>query len=964
MEGEVEGEGTPGIIPAMDMWSNMRTYPFKTMPAEHLSEAYTQTRNMDYGVKARMINARGQNVMVPPPWTALGPMNFAGRTLCLAFDPTNANIMWAGSAGGGLWKSTVGGSTGSTGYPAGVAWNYVSTGFPVIAVSSIAINPSNHLEMYVGTGEVYNTTAAASGPIGAGAVRTYRGTYGVGILKSVDGGTTWTKSLDFSYSNLKGVSDLAIDPSNPSIVFAATTDGVYRTTDAGANWTLVLNVQVAIDLVYKPGSSTILYAACGDLGSAGAGLYQTTNANAASPTFSLLTNGIPSSGIGGKIQVAVTPLNPTLVVASIGDDPITQAPPVGLYKSTNDGATWAAAGAASIITNQGWYAHDIAIDAGNVNQWYWGELNVNKSTNGGASFSAVSSWSNWSTSAFAVGGAEGTATYVHADIHRLYSPSSNTIFACTDGGIFKSTNGGSTWAGCNGGMQTTQLYQNIAIGNTDPNFMLGGLQDNEGVIYSGVPNCGKVGGLGDGFHAAIDPTNDNNCFIESYYLNAKKSTNKGASWAAMSASAPVNLGNPPSETVCFNAPLVIAPNNATIMYGGSCKFKKSTNSGGTWSNMLGGAPLSDAASPIIYIAVAPTNSSIVYVSTGPGGPARSRLWKTTNGGTSFTEITGTLPDRYYSSIAVDPTDPNRLVVSLSGFTPLSTESQLYLSHDGGSTWSDIGSTLPDVPVDMVRFDPTDRGALYVGTDLGLFYGNGFPTSGVLGSQTVRSFFSYNEGLGDNVIVTDIVFTNTTPKKLRLATYGRGFWERALAPSSLPVNFVDFNVTVTDKGNQLKWVVADQVNVSKYEVEYSTDAQNFKTVASIKATPNSGLITYNYLHAIRNDVNGYYRIKSVDLDGDVMYSNIQDVKAQKLVVKISAYPNPTSGFFRVQIPTALSSSFALKVYDAAGKLLFDKKYSLQNGATDIPVDMTRMPGGYYEVVCEDKENKYTTRVLKR
>jgi hypothetical protein len=82
-------------------------------------------------------------------------------------------------------------------------------------------------------------------------------------------------------------------------------------------------------------------------------------------------------------------------------------------------------------------------------------------------------------------------------------------------------NAAPTFAGRNGGMQTTQLYQNIAIGNTDPNFMLGGLQDNEGVIYRGVPNCGKIGNLGDGFHAAIDPTNDQNCFAESYYLNAK-----------------------------------------------------------------------------------------------------------------------------------------------------------------------------------------------------------------------------------------------------------------------------------------------------------------------------------------------------------------------------------------------------------------------------------------------------------
>jgi len=969
-EGENEGEGVPGVYLAMDLWSNMRTYPFKSMPAEGFSESFAETKRMGLQNKLRLSNARGANVNVPPPWTPLGPMNFAGRTLCLAFHPTNPNIMFAGSAGGGIWKTTVAGSTGSTGYPAGVAWTYVPTGYPTIAVSSIIINPSNPNEMYAGTGEVYNSAAPGVGPIGAGTFRLFRGSYGVGILKSIDGGTTWTKSLDFSYSNLKGVSDMAFDPNNPLIVYAATTDGLYRTINGGASWQLVLNVPLAMDLAYKPGSSTTLYAAIGDLGSTGSGVYKTTDAdNSGTPTFTLCNNGIPFSGIGGKIQLAVTPLNTNLVYASIGNDPITQTGPEGLYKSTNSGTSWAAAGAASIITNQGWYSHDIAIDPSNVNQMYWGELNLYKSTNGGTSFSVVSDWSQWSTSAFAIGGNEykaGGTNYVHADIHRIYSPAANTVYMCTDGGIFMSSNmnnAAPTFSGRNGGMQTTQIYQNIAIGNTDPNFMLGGLQDNEGVIYRGLPNCGKVGGLGDGFHCAIDPTNDNNCFTESYYLNAKKSTNKGVNWGAMSASGPVNLGNPPSETVCFNAPLVIAPNNPAIMYAGSCKFKKSTDNGTTWVNMNGGADLSNANCQIIYIAVAPTNANIAYVSTAPAGAVRSRLFKTTNGGTSFTEITGTLPDRYYSSIAVDPTDPNRIVVALSGFTPLASESQIYMSHNGGTSWSNIGNNLPDVPINVVRFDATDRAGVYVGTDVGVFYGNGLPTSGVLGANTFTIWTGYNEGLGDGSMISDIQFTNTTPKKLRLATYGRGFWERALAPQNLPVVFKDFTVSVGDKGNNLKWTVSEQINVSRYEVEYSTNATNFKVLASIPATTGTGDITYTYLHAIRNDVNGYYRIKSIDLDGEISYSHIEDVKAEKLVTKLNAYPNPTTGIFKIQVPTSIGSTFNMSIYDASGRLVFTNKYQ-KLFAVDIPVNITRMAAGNYQVVCEDEQTKYTIRILKR
>ena len=963
-EEENEGEGIPGIMHAMELWGDMRTYPFSDMRAERFSEAYDQTRRME--IKKGMINARGQNVNIPPPWTPIGPMNFAGRTLCLAFHPTNPNIMLAGSASGGIWKTTVGGRTGSTGYPAGVAWTSVPTGFPVLGVSSIVFNPLNGNEIYAGTGEVYNNAAAASGPIGAGHIRTYRGSYGVGIIKSTDGGTTWSKTLDFAYSAGKGVSDLAIDPVNPSIVYAATTDGVYRTINGGANWQLVLNVPVAIDLVYKPGSSSVLYVACGDLGTSGSGIYKTSDAdNTGTPTFTQCTNGLPS-GIQGKIQLAVTAANTNLVLASIGNDPVTQAPPEGLYRSTDNGATWTGlrTGANSIITNQGWYSHDVAIDPTDANIVYWGELNLYKSINGGGTFgAAISSWSAWFTTNFAVGADEGnTATYVHADIHRIYATSANVIYMCTDGGIFRSTDGGANFNGCNGGMQTTQVYANISVSQQNQNIMLGGLQDNEGCRYAGAMNWYKVGGLGDGFHTAIDPTNDNFAFIESYYLNAKSSTDKGVTFGTMS-DPDIVLGNPPSETVCFNAPLVIAPSTPTTLYAGSCLIKKSTDRGATWANVNGGAFLSNASTPAIYMAVAPSNANVLYVSMGPGGGARSRLFKTTNGGTSFTEITGTLPDRYYSSIAVDPTDPNRVVVTLSGFTPLASESQIYMSHNGGTSWSNIGNNLPDVPINVVRFDPTDRAGLYVGTDLGLFYGNGLPTSGVLGATTFTIWTGYNDGLGDVAMISDLAFTNTVPKKLRLATYGRGFWERALAPQNLPVVFKDFTVSVGDKGNNLKWTVSEQINVSRYEVEYSINATNFKVLASIPATPGTGNISYTYLHAIRNDVNGYYRIKSIDLDGEISYSHIEDVKAEKLVTKLNAYPNPTTGIFKIQVPTSIGSTFNLSIYDASGRLVFTNKYQ-KLFALDIPVNITRMAAGNYQVVCEDEQTKYTTRILKR
>ena len=139
---------------------------------------------------------------------------------------TDPNTIWAGSASGGLWKTTNGG----TGAANGINWTNVPTGFPVLGISSIAVNPSNGNELYVGTGEIYNT--GGNGFQGHND-RVLRGTYGIGIIKSTDGGTTWTKALDFSASSLKGVADIIINPSRPATIYAATTDGVYRSFNSG-----------------------------------------------------------------------------------------------------------------------------------------------------------------------------------------------------------------------------------------------------------------------------------------------------------------------------------------------------------------------------------------------------------------------------------------------------------------------------------------------------------------------------------------------------------------------------------------------------------------------------------------------------------------------------------------------------------------------------------------------------------
>src|SRR4029450_6467691 len=149
----------------------------------------------------QMKQSSSRSTFFPGTWEAIGPMNFGGRTLALCFNPLNPNTIFAGSASGGLWRS----------FTAGIgpnAWHQIETGFPLLGVAAIAINPTDSNEIFIGTGEVYNDQNTGTGF----AVRTTRGTYGIGILKSSDGGMTWSKSLDWQYDELKGVQDILINP--------------------------------------------------------------------------------------------------------------------------------------------------------------------------------------------------------------------------------------------------------------------------------------------------------------------------------------------------------------------------------------------------------------------------------------------------------------------------------------------------------------------------------------------------------------------------------------------------------------------------------------------------------------------------------------------------------------------------------------------------------------------------------
>ena len=523
--GEIKsGEKKSEALEAIQWLDRARAYPNAVVAPD----AYVNAMN---SYNARFGNNQTSAV---GSWTSIGPNNVGGRTIGIAIDPTDTNKIWIGSASGGLWKSTVGGM--------GVnAWTYVPIGFPVLGVPAIAINPSNTQEMYIGTGETYN-----DGTFGQGLTdRTTRGTYGMGIFKSTDGGATWTQSLNWTYQQNRCVWEIVINPLRPSTVFAATSDGVYKSTDAGGNWTQVLNVPMCMDLALLSSDTTVIMCGAGDMNSANKGLYRSTTGG---NTWSLAGNGFPNTAHEGRITISLYPTNDNIAIAQLCDVYNT----MGIYKTTDKGNSWTQISTQDICGYQGWYCKGMAIQPGNTNNILCGGINMYRSNDGGATYSQVSN-NNWTTD------------FMHSDVHDiLVNPQNpNSIFIICDGGLFRSWDFGDSYTECTDGYVTSQGYIG-SISQTNPNFALIGLQDNYTQEYIGSPYWfSEIGG--DGCYNAIDPTDDFISFASYQYLNVFESTDQGATFNQnlfMPASA--TGGNPAG----FLAPYLICPSQTSRLYGG------------------------------------------------------------------------------------------------------------------------------------------------------------------------------------------------------------------------------------------------------------------------------------------------------------------------------------------------------------------------------------------------------------
>lgn len=724
-----------------------RVYPSGNMALASRAHAYEEYQDFLKNNATAKVLATAAPSATTANWTPLGPFGSptngdAGRLQCVRFHPAGTNTIYVGTAAGGLWKSTDNGSS----------WTTNTDQLASLGIADIAINPVNTNIMYIATGD-----------IDAG------DTYATGILKSTDGGATWNATgLAWTTSQLRRIGRLLINPLNPNTLIAATSVGMYRSLNGGTTWNMTIAGNFK-DAEYKPGDTTVVYAG------GGGNLYKSINGGTSYTSVSL-----GSVNSLNRTSIAVTPADPNYVYvlgSKASDNSFG-----GLFRSTNSAGTFSTMSTSPNIfgwsTNgsdaggQGWY--DIAIGASptNANEITVGGVNTWKSTNGGATWVLNTHW---------YGG--GGKPYVHADLHDVQYINGTTCYLGTDGGISRTTNGGSTWATINGTMNISQQYR---LGNSASTAgrIVTGHQDN-GTNLSNVSAWSQIYG-GDGADCFIDWSNNN--IIIASYVNGdfQKSTNGGGTWSAIQSGL--------TGSAAWIAPITQNPVNANIFYCGYQQVFKSTNKGTSWTqlgNMTG-------SGEVLHIKVAPSNTNVIYASRA------SSLHKTTDGGLTWSSITGSIPvgSSQITGIAVDNLNPNNVYVTLSGY---SAGNKVFYSNNAGISWTNYSTGLPNIPSNCIVYKNNSAGAVYVGTDVGVYYRE----------LSMSSWMPFMTGL-PNVIVDELEIFYPT-NKIRAATYGRGTWESDLYsnPSAPPFAFytsaynsacinVPFALTDASSNNPTTW----------------------------------------------------------------------------------------------------------------------------------------------------------------
>lgn len=732
-------------------------------------------------------------------WTFLGPTNLDqpyriyygprpmnGRVNAVAVDPVDGNVIYLGGAFGGLWKST---NDGVTWQPLGDQWE-------VMMVNSITIDPTNRDVIYVGLGD-FNAYGGYSG----------------GLMKSTDRGATFV-NLGRAQFGSNAVRRVLVDPENPQIVTVVSGRGpagngkVWRSTDGGQTWTDVITTQAQwsdAEIGAKDGQGNRYYYAVGGSGNGGQ-IWRSADRGA---TWTKLTS--PVAGNQNPLDIAVSPTNPsTIYLLSSSSQQI--------HKSVDAGATW------TNVTNnfpggynwsQGWYDFHIScstrVSGGqNIDVVYVGLIDIVQSRDGGATWRSVG------------GPTYSNNAITHNDQHCLaVDPSNpNRIIIGNDGGVYRLDYNPSndTWAitGLSKNLGITQFYA-AAFHPTDPNQMLGGTQDNASPLSTGdLANWANVGG-GDGGYCAINQVNPNIQYATSQGLYLYRTENK---WATTDYGINPDFG---SDRRAFIACIYLPPNDPDRLYACTNYLWRWTDSTRTWESRLGNQELAPTGT-VSCVAVSPTEKTRIYAGTSAG-----LVWMSSDDGATWTQInTGTpsLPNRFITSISINPVNHNDVIVGVSG-TGTGHLWRCTNTTNQTRVWQDVSGSganaLPDIPLNCIARDlDLPQTVWYVGTDIGAF----------MTSDAGATWQNITAPLGLPNTEVDAIAAMPGTRYLFVATFGRGMWRIPLLNSVLD-GFQVFPANVIGGLNATGRVTLDQpapVGGTVVDLESNNTA-----VASVPAT---------------------------------------------------------------------------------------------------------------------------------
>lgn len=664
-----------------------------------------------------------------------------------------------------------GGKTIYVGTAGGGVWKTVNAGFsfkPIFdkynqSIGAIAVDQKNPKILYVGTGESNMRNSVSVGD---------------GMYKSTDAGANWTK---IGLDSTQHISKVLLDPSNSDVIYVAapgplwsdgTQRGLFKSTDAGKTWNKVLYINEktgVADVELDPSNPSVLYATTWEFrrlpyafnsGGNGSGIYKSTDGGA---TWKELTNGLPPKPFG-RVALALAPSAPSQLWA------IVESENTGLYISSDAGATWKQQSATSNITSRPFYFSTLEVDPKDPKRVYRPAFSFAYSSDGGYSFAEASNEGGW----------------IHSDHHALWIHPVNTniMYLGTDGGVYYSLDRGVHWKFVNN-LPVGQFYH-VSTDNQEPYRVFGGLQDNGSWVAPSSAPGGVLNGDwksifgGDGFWVQPDAELSHIAYAEyqggnMFRVNIKDGTYIGIKPQAVAGEEPLRFN--------WNTPLVKGAKNPRNLYSASQYLYRSRDRGANWEKISpdlttndkkkqeqeksGGLSMDITSAEnhctIFTVAESPLDEQLIWVGTDDGN-----LQYTTNGGKAWVNVSaayaaaGIPAGTWVSSIEPSVFDKSRVYVTFDNHSYGDHKTYVAVSNDMGKTWKKLQSDEFTGFAHKIKEDPVNQQLLFLGTEMGLF------ASVDGGTQ----WFRMKNNLPWYALVRDIVIEPRT-NDLILATHGRG-----------------------------------------------------------------------------------------------------------------------------------------------------------------------------------------------